>query len=113
MAGDRSPAGRIVLALGGNALIPAGQAGTWDEQLAITGATMDQVAKLAAAGHRVVLTHGNVVDGHQRIADEFVEKTIVFENDFNHAVEIFVEQIDHVLWRETFTQRSETADIGE
>lgn len=59
MTVDRPAAGRIVLALGGNALIPAGQAGTWDEQLAITGATMDQVARLAAAGHRVVLTHGN------------------------------------------------------
>jgi carbamate kinase len=50
---------RFVLALGGNALIPAGQAGTWDEQLAITGATMDQVARLAAEGNRIVLTHGN------------------------------------------------------
>jgi carbamate kinase len=59
MAAERAAGDRIVLALGGNALIPAGQAGTWDEQLAITGATMDQVAKLAAAGHRIVLTHGN------------------------------------------------------
>lgn len=50
---------RFVLALGGNALIPAGQAGTWDEQMAITGATMAQVASLAAAGNRIVLTHGN------------------------------------------------------
>jgi len=50
---------RFVLALGGNALIPAGQAGTWDEQLVITGATMDQVARLAADGNRIVLTHGN------------------------------------------------------
>jgi len=50
---------RLVLALGGNALVPAGQAGTWDEQLAITGATMDEVALLASRGHRIVLTHGN------------------------------------------------------
>jgi len=61
MGNDRPGAGgrRFVLALGGNALIPAGQAGTWGEQLAITGATMDQVARLAADGNRIVLTHGN------------------------------------------------------
>ena len=60
MAADNEGGGRrFVLALGGNALIPAGQAGTWDEQLVITGETMEQVARLAADGHRVVLTHGN------------------------------------------------------
>lgn len=50
---------RIVLALGGNAIIPTGQEGTYEQQLAITRATMDQVARLAAAGDEVVLTHGN------------------------------------------------------
>lgn len=60
MAADKGGGGRrFVLALGGNAIIPAGQAGTWDEQLVITGETMEQVARLAADGHRVVLTHGN------------------------------------------------------
>lgn len=50
---------RIVVAVGGNALIKAGQAGTWPEQLAnvreIAGAVLD----LRAEGHEVVLTHGN------------------------------------------------------
>ena len=50
---------RYVIALGGNAIIPAGKQGTFAEQLAITRATMDQVAQLAGAGHEVVLTHGN------------------------------------------------------
>lgn len=59
MAVENGGGRRYVLALGGNALIPVGQAGTWDEQLVITGETMEQVARLAADGHRVVLTHGN------------------------------------------------------
>ena len=52
-------AGRLVIALGGNAIIPAGQEGTFEQQLSITRATMDQVARLASNGHEVVLTHGN------------------------------------------------------
>jgi carbamate kinase len=50
---------RIVIALGGNAIIPAGQEGTYDQQTAITRATMKQVASLAQDGHQVVMTHGN------------------------------------------------------
>jgi carbamate kinase len=50
---------RYVIALGGNAIIPVGQEGTYDQQLAITRQTMDQVAQLAAAGHEIVMTHGN------------------------------------------------------
>jgi len=51
--------GRLVIALGGNAIVPVGQEGTFGQQLAITRATMDQVARLVAGGHEVVLTHGN------------------------------------------------------
>lgn len=50
---------RIVIALGGNAIIPVGQEGTYDQQTAITRRTMDQVAALAGAGHQIVMTHGN------------------------------------------------------
>ena len=50
---------RFVIALGGNAIIPVGQKGTWEQQMAITQATMAQVALLAKAGHQVVMTHGN------------------------------------------------------
>lgn len=50
---------RYVIALGGNAIIPAGTQGTFAEQLQITRATMEQVARLASDGHEVVLTHGN------------------------------------------------------
>jgi carbamate kinase len=50
---------RLVIALGGNAIIPVGQEGTYEQQVAITRVTMKQVAGLAAAGDKVVLTHGN------------------------------------------------------
>ena len=50
---------RFVIALGGNALIPVGKKGSYDDQYQITKATMNQVAELSAAGHQVVITHGN------------------------------------------------------
>jgi len=48
-----------VIALGGNAIIPAGSSGTYAQQRQLTRDTMDQVASMAAEGHRIVLTHGN------------------------------------------------------
>ena len=50
---------RLVIALGGNAIIPAGMEGTYEQQTAITRQTMKQVARLAADGNQVVMTHGN------------------------------------------------------
>jgi len=50
---------RFVIALGGNAILPVGKRGTFDEQVEITRHTMDQVATLAKAGHEVVMSHGN------------------------------------------------------
>lgn len=50
---------RFVIALGGNAIIPVGQEGTYEQQQEITLQTMDQVAQLAKAGHEIVMTHGN------------------------------------------------------
>lgn len=58
-SGDSTESRRIVVALGGNAIIPVGQEGTYEQQAAITRTTMKQVARLAADGNRVVLTHGN------------------------------------------------------
>ena len=48
-----------VIAIGGNALILDGQAGSIAEQLANARATAEQIAALVADGWRVVLTHGN------------------------------------------------------
>src|SRR5262249_60862655 len=50
---------RIVLALGGNALVPEGERGTWDEQLAHAMPAARAAAALHRAGHELLLTHGN------------------------------------------------------
>ena len=50
---------RLVIALGGNAIAPAGTAGTSEEQTENIRRSMDQVAELVAEGFHVVLTHGN------------------------------------------------------
>ncbi len=50
---------RMVIALGGNAILPVGKRGTFDEQVDVTRETMDQVAQLAARGHDIVMSHGN------------------------------------------------------
>jgi carbamate kinase len=50
---------RIVVAIGGNALIAAGEDGTWDGQLAHAREVAAEVVALRRAGHQLVLTHGN------------------------------------------------------
>jgi carbamate kinase len=50
---------RIALAIGGNALIRAGEDGTWEQQLANARAIAEEVAALRAAGHELLITHGN------------------------------------------------------
>jgi carbamate kinase len=50
---------RIVVAIGGNALIAAGEDGTWEGQLAHAREIAAEVVQLRAAGHELVLTHGN------------------------------------------------------
>jgi carbamate kinase len=53
-----SPTPVLLIALGGNALIRRGQAGTAGEQLANMKEAMRVIARLAR-GHRIVITHGN------------------------------------------------------
>ncbi len=50
---------RFVIALGGNAILPVGLEGTFEQQMKITRETMDTVAMLASQGHEIVMTHGN------------------------------------------------------
>ncbi len=50
---------RIVVAVGGNAIVKAGQAGTWHEQLENVREIATAVLALREQGHEVVLTHGN------------------------------------------------------
>jgi carbamate kinase len=49
----------LVIALGGNAIHQPSQKGTTEEQFANIDATAGQVARLAKAGYRIALTHGN------------------------------------------------------
>ena len=49
----------LLVAVGGNALIRAGQKGTAQEQFGNAVDTANAVVQLIKAGHRVVLTHGN------------------------------------------------------
>ena len=50
---------KIVVALGGNALIRAGEAGTLEEQRRRISRAMAQTADLVTSGFAVVITHGN------------------------------------------------------
>jgi carbamate kinase len=56
---DAPPRRRIVLALGGNALAPAGTGGTAEEQTRNISRTMALVAQLIVDGDEIVITHGN------------------------------------------------------
>jgi carbamate kinase len=49
----------ILIAIGGNSLIRAGEKGTIAEQLANARRTAAEIIALASAGYRIVLTHGN------------------------------------------------------
>jgi carbamate kinase len=49
----------MVLAIGGNSLIRPGEKGTVAEQLANARRVAAQVVRLAGAGRRIILTHGN------------------------------------------------------
>src|ERR1700687_5796564 len=49
----------MLLAVGGNSLIRAGEKGTPAEQLANARRTAAEIAKLVRNGYRIVITHGN------------------------------------------------------
>jgi carbamate kinase len=50
---------RIVVAIGGNAIIAEHERGTWAEQRANAAVIAGQLTSLKRAGHELVLTHGN------------------------------------------------------
>jgi carbamate kinase len=66
-----------VIALGGNAILPAGKAGTIEEQIAITRTAMEQLVELIALGRHIVLTHGNgPIVGNIVVRNEAARRTI-------------------------------------
>jgi carbamate kinase len=67
----------LLLALGGNAIIPPGGAGTIEEQIAITQRTMSQVAEVLEPDARLVVTHGNgPIVGNIVLRNEAARETI-------------------------------------
>jgi len=54
-----SAAKTVVVALGGNAILQPGQAGTFEEQLVNVDGSARRIARLVSAGYRCVITHGN------------------------------------------------------
>jgi carbamate kinase len=49
----------IVVALGGNAILRPGQAGTAEDQFVNIKTTCESIARMVKQGYRVVITHGN------------------------------------------------------
>ena len=49
----------LLVAIGGNALLRAGEKGTISEQIANAGRVAQNIAELAERGFRLILTHGN------------------------------------------------------
>lgn len=67
----------IVVALGGNSIVPVAKQGTIREQIELTMATMAHVASLIGQGHLVVVTHGNgPVVGNIVVRNEMAKKVI-------------------------------------
>src|SRR5699024_6968338 len=50
---------KLVIALGGNAILQSKQEATYDNQLENVRKSTEQIAKIIANGHRVIVTHGN------------------------------------------------------
>ena len=71
---DNSP-GTIVVALGGNALSPAGQRATIHDQFHHTRESLGVVVSLAREGWRIAIVHGN---GPQ-VGDELVRNEVAFD----------------------------------
>ena len=66
-----------VIALGGNAILPAEQSGTISEQFEITRVTMAQIARIVARGRKIVVTHGNgPIVGNIVLRNEAMRDTI-------------------------------------
>lgn len=69
--------GRVVVALGGNAISPPGEGGTAEEQQETIGRAMTAIADLILEGWDLVLTHGNGPQvGNLLIANELAAAVV-------------------------------------
>jgi carbamate kinase len=68
---------KIVIALGGNALIKPGDKGTIEDQEKNIASSLDGIIKLIHEGHQIILTHGNGPQaGSRLIRNEMAEKEV-------------------------------------
>lgn len=102
----------IVISLGGNAILPAGKAGTIEEQFQITRETMSQLLDLIR-GNPVVITHGNgPVVGNILIRNDAAKSRIpampldVCGADSQGGIGYMIQQTLQNLLRGAGTQRS-------
>ncbi len=69
--------GPLLIAIGGNSLIRAGQSGSVREQMENANTTCRHVAKLVEQGHKIVITHGNGPQvGAQLIRSEMASRQV-------------------------------------
>lgn len=67
----------LLIAVGGNSLIRAGQSGSVREQIENANITCRHLAKLVSDGHRIVITHGNGPQvGAQLIRSEMASQQV-------------------------------------
>ncbi len=67
----------ILIAIGGNSLIRAGQSGSVKEQMENANTTCKHLAKLVEQGHKIVITHGNGPQvGAQLIRSEMASQQV-------------------------------------
>lgn len=67
----------LLIAIGGNSLIRAGQSGSVKEQIENANTTCTHIAKLVEQGHRIVIAHGNGPQvGAQLIRSEMASQQV-------------------------------------
>ena len=70
--------------------------------------------RAVASGLRVIaLRVGRAPEGHDRVADVFIERAKIGEEDVRHCTEIFVEQADELVGGEALGNGGESADVAE
>jgi carbamate kinase len=93
----------LLIAIGGNSLIRAGQSGSVKEQMENANTTCRHVAELVAQGHQIVITHGNGPQvGAQLIRSEMASLQ-VYELPLDSCVASTQGELGYVLQNEMRT----------
>lgn len=94
-----SPSGKIIVSLGGNAIVRRNDAGTIEEQFRNAEAACAYMARLAGGGTPLIITHGNgPVVGHLVIQNEAAKNSVppmplyICDADSEGAVGFLIQQ---------------------